>query len=68
MRESFSSWAYPINKARVSLSRWGVWGVECVTWKGPDEGLQPAREIAHVKLDISGKTLKLILKDCTVMS
>ena len=26
------------------------------------------REIAHVKLDISGKTVRVILDDCTVLS
>jgi hypothetical protein len=26
------------------------------------------REIAHVKLDVSGKTVRVILNDCTVVS
>lgn len=26
---------------------------------------EQTREIAHVKLDISGKTIKVLLKDCT---
>jgi hypothetical protein len=30
--------------------------------------LSPAREIAYVKLDISGKTVRVILDDCTVVS
>jgi hypothetical protein len=35
---------------------------------GRARGVYEPREVAHVKLDVSGKTLRFVLDDCTVVS
>jgi len=39
-----------------------------VTWSKVPHNGKPKVEIAHVKLDRSGKTMRFILEDCTVVS